>query len=669
MAGRQWWLHVRRAGRGHLGCALGVAVLLGALVAPPLSPAIVRAQAITVPSGDIQGLKNAINMLNGVSGPNTITLADTGDYPLTASDNGAAGDETGLPVITGNITITGPHPTIRRDSADATPLFRLFSVASGGTLHLDDLILSNGAIRGSVGLTGSPARAPFLNGGPGLTGSPGVGAAVKNDGTLIVSGSLFTGNNATGGQGGHGGSALVNGSGGRGGVGGDGLGGAIYSSGALTIVNSTFTANTAAGGRGGTGADTGGGTGSPGDGGNGGNGDGGAIATAGGGTVANATIAANTGTAGLPGQAGTGATSTASPGFGAGGVDPGGGTTIANTILAGNIGSAANRANCAAALAAHDGGHNLEFNPATSCTLNTGAPTFDVLADPKLSAAPIFDFVSTNYFSIGNGSAALGAGDAGICTGTVVAGVDQRGKPRAGSTCDIGAVEAQGHFTTGPLPAFFTAGVPFAIGVAVVSEFGGPLTKYAGTLHTFSGDPLASVPADYTFTRGDAGAHDFPITFGNAGQWSVIISERVTLIAVFAQPLSVGPAFVGLSPPFGSPSGGTTVTLTGAGFVAGTMIVTFGSGPDSVAATITSVSNTRVIVTTPAHAEGKVAVTVVSNGHGARTTGAYTYGTLQVSPIPRPPPGDGLKNPAPHPPPRPGSSSGDGPPTPLPNPR
>jgi hypothetical protein len=651
---------------------LGIALLLGMFVAPLLSPSVVRAQTIIVHSGDVQGLKSAIIALNAASGANTIALDPTGDYNLTASDNGAVGDETGLPVITGNITITGSHPTIRRDSVVTTPRFRLFAVASGGTLHLDDVILSNGAVRGSNGLDGFGATTFDPNGGPGFTGITGVGGAVKNDGALIVSKSLFTGNSAIGGSGGNGapgrgGCTCVGGNGGRGGVGGDGLGGAIYSTGSLAVINSTFTTDTAIGGHGGTGGDAGTGTngsGTPGNGGDGGNG-GGAIATTGGGTITNVTIAANTGNAGAAGQAGSGAISTASAGFGTGGVNLGGGTTLVNAILASNAGSAANRANCAAALGAHDGGHNLEFNPTTSCGLNTGSPQFDVLADPKLSAMTIFDFISTPYFSISSGTAAMGAGDAIACTGAIVAGVDQRGKPRTGTTCDIGAVEAQGSFVTGSLPTTFTAGVPFAINIQIVSEFGGLLTKYAGTLHTFNADPLGGTPADFTFTRSDGGVHDFPITFADAGDWSVIISEKATSIAVFAQTFAVAPAFVRLSPSFGSPSGGTTVTLTGAGFVTGLTTVTFGS----TTATITSISNTGVTVTTPAHAEGTVAVTVVSNGHGARTSAPYGYGTLTPLPNPKLP---GSYGGAPNPLPAPrlaGQPSGSSPPAVLPMPR
>lgn len=602
--------------------------------------------------------------MNGSSG--TITLDFDGDYDLTTVDNGTTGDETGLPVITGTITITGQHPTIRRDSTGGTPLFRLFSVASGGTLHLDDVILSNGAVRGTNGQTtnGSSGNAGF-----GLTGNPGLGGAVKNDGILIVIKSLFEGNSATGGNGGNGGNgsnAGAGGSGGRAGDGGEGLGSAIESTGTLTVVNSTFTQNTATGGHGGNGGNGGSGSslGQAGAAGGGGVG-GGAIATAGGSAIiANITVASNTGVAGAVGTAGTGSGTPTSPtpGIGAGGVDLDSGATITNAILASNAGSSASAANCLTPLGALDGGRNLEFNPTTSCDLNTGAPKFDVLADPILSAL-YFDFVSTNYFKINSGSAAMGAGDASVCTGAIVGGADQRGKPRTGTTCDIGAIEAQGSFVTGALPPQFTAGVPFTITVQVVSEFGGLLTKYAGTLHTYNADPNGSVLADYTFTRSDAGAHDFPITFTDAGDWNVIISERVTFIAVFAQTLSVAPAFVSLSPPYGSPSGGTTVTLTGVGFVPSLTVVTF----DTSSATITSISNTSVTVTTPSHAAGKVAVSVVSNNHGARTSGVYTYGTLQTPPNPRAGgAAGGPPNPAAHPPPRPGASSGGGPPTPLP---
>lgn len=245
---------------------------------------------------------------------------------------------------------------------------------------------------------------------------------------------------------------------------------------------------------------------------------------------------------------------------------------------------------------------------------------------------------------------------------TIVHSGDVQGLKDAINTLNM----VSGTNVIGALPPLFTAGVPFAITVQVVSEFGGLLTKYAGTLHTFNSDPLGSAPADYTFTRSDGGTHDFTITFGNAGGWDVIISERERSIAVFAQTFSVYPALGSISPPYGTPSGGTTVTLTGAGFVTGLTVVTF----DTSKATITSLSNTSITVTTPAHAEGKVGVSVVSNNHGARTSGVYTYGILQTPPNPRAGGGAGSPpNPAANPPPRPGTASGSGTPIPLPTPR
>src|SRR5579859_3087775 len=63
------------------------------------------------------------------------------------------------------------------------------------------------------------------------------------------------------------------------------------------------------------------------------------------------------------------------------------------------------------------------------------------------------------------------------------------------------------------VPARRTPGSAFDIGVQVNDQFQNIATGYRGTVHFTSSDGRASLPADYTFTSGDAGRH----VFRNAG--------------------------------------------------------------------------------------------------------------------------------------------------------
>src|SRR5262249_5430757 len=113
---------------------------------------------------------------NQASGTNTITLTApiTSPYVLTTVDNSADGP-TGLPVLSSggkkvaanNLTIIGNGDTIERSTASGTPDFRLFDVASGASLTLENLTLQNGLAFGS--------------------GSSAEGGAIYNQGNLILS--------------------------------------------------------------------------------------------------------------------------------------------------------------------------------------------------------------------------------------------------------------------------------------------------------------------------------------------------------------------------------------------------------------------------------------------------------------------------------------------------
>jgi hypothetical protein len=165
------------------------------------------------------------------SGPTTLVLAADCDYLV----EGPAGPSTGLPVITGNVSLLGGHgpnvdagpgtTTISLDPA-VPPVFgvRILQVAAGGTLQVRSLTIANGFTFG------------------------GLGGGIFNAGTLFVANSTVTGNRA--GNGGGlaniaGATATIISSNFSGntttGVGG----GAILNQGTLTVRNSSLSSNTA----------------------------------------------------------------------------------------------------------------------------------------------------------------------------------------------------------------------------------------------------------------------------------------------------------------------------------------------------------------------------------------------------------------------------------------
>jgi hypothetical protein len=132
---------------------------------------------------------------------------------LTAVNNSTDGP-TGLPVISkkDSLTIVGSGDTI-----DASRVGRLFDVATGGSLTLENLTLQNGQAQ--------PARA---------TGYSADGGAIYNQGTLVLSGVTVQFNIASGWYG------------------GNAAGGGIWSNGSLTLENSCLVqGNSAVAGYGG----------------------------------------------------------------------------------------------------------------------------------------------------------------------------------------------------------------------------------------------------------------------------------------------------------------------------------------------------------------------------------------------------------------------------------
>jgi hypothetical protein len=155
-----------------------------------------------------------ISAANKAGGANTIVLTapTTSPYVLTAVNNTTDGP-TGLPVISkkDSLTIVGNGDTIERSTASGTPAFRLFDMAGGGSLTLENLTLQDGLAQAAK-----------------ATGQSADGGAIYNQGTLILSGVTVQGNTASG-------------PGGQ-----NAAGGGIWSDGSLTLENSCLVQGNAA---------------------------------------------------------------------------------------------------------------------------------------------------------------------------------------------------------------------------------------------------------------------------------------------------------------------------------------------------------------------------------------------------------------------------------------
>jgi hypothetical protein len=97
--------------------------------------------------------------------------------------------------------------------------------------------------------------------------------------------------------------------------------------------------------------------------------------------------------------------------------------------------------------------------------------------------------------------------------------------------------------TVAGFPSPDTAGMAGNITVTARDAFGNTATGYTGTVHLTSTDSQAVVPANYTYTSTDAGAHTFSVTLKTAGTQSITVADTVTATITGTQSgIAVNPA-------------------------------------------------------------------------------------------------------------------------------
>jgi hypothetical protein len=126
------------------------------------------------------------------------------------------------------------------------------------------------------------------------------------------------------------------------------------------------------------------------------------------------------------------------------------------------------------------------------------------------------------------------------------------------------------HFLITNFPTPIVGGVKGALIVTALDASGNVQAGYTGTVHFTSSDPAAVLPADYTFTGGDAGVHTFFGVLNTPGTQSFTVQDTVGLqlgdllsISVLASPLGWGLDPFGITP-YGSTEIGVGVHVVSA---------------------------------------------------------------------------------------------------------
>jgi hypothetical protein len=156
------------------------------------------------------------------------------------------------------------------------------------------------------------------------------------------------------------------------------------------------------------------------------------------------------------------------------------------------------------------------------------------------------DYTGTVHFTSSDGSATLPAnytftaGDGGIHTftgvilrtaGTQTITVNDTVKGSLLATTSVTVSPAATNHFSLSAPATVTAGTPFSVTVTALDAFNNLASGYTGTVQFSSSDNQSMLPANYTFTVGDGGAHTFAngVTLIRAGSQTVTATDTVNI--------------------------------------------------------------------------------------------------------------------------------------------
>jgi large repetitive protein len=433
-------------------------------------------------------LRSAINQANTL-GAGDITM-DTSQFSGTPPFTSVLMN--GLLELSANINITGPGATqflISGDDASTVLQVDAAAIAtiSGVTVTQGNSAGNGGGIANagtltlsSVAVTNSAAAAS--------------GGGIYNTGSLAVNSSTISAN-----------SAALN-------------GGGVASGGTLTLYDSTISGNTAAG-------------------------NGGGIDNSGTLSVPQSTLAMNAAAdgAGIENEA-TGlltlvqSTISANTATGETGRtlsnqnDADGSITILESIVAGNASPGGDCLNC---------GTQTSFNlfdvPAAALKLGPLASN----GGPAQTMVPLL------------GSPAIGAGSVELAANPGVPQsllFDQRGEGFSrvvNGSVDLGSVQSN----AGPalslallVAASSVAGQSLSVTVSALTSADNPAGSFTDTVHFASSDPLAILPADYTFADADDGSRAFSITLESSGSQTITVTDLQNAVLTATQAVSDAPA-------------------------------------------------------------------------------------------------------------------------------
>jgi adhesin/invasin len=184
-------------------------------------------------------------------------------------------------------------------------------------------------------------------------------------------------------------------------------------------------------------------------------------------------------------------------------------------------------------------------------------------------------------------------------------------------------------------PGTATAGASFSVTVSARDAFGNLVPGYTGTVQFSSDDGQATLPADYTFTPGDAGSRMFSVTLRSVGSQPVRVTDGTRSASADVTVSPGAAARLELTGLPGTITAGASASVDVTAFdafdnvatgYAGTVAFTSNDGAAVLPAsyTFTATDAGSASFTVELRTAGSRSVTVTDTGNGALTSTAST---------------------------------------------